>query len=347
MVGLVAPSPVATMPLPAETAPLFHLLEINVISAQDLHAVGSRMESYAVAWVHSELKLSTRVDPDGHTNPTWNDKFVFRIDDDFLRSYTSAIMIEIYCLRSFRDSHIGTVRVLLSNLFPFQTFSSATPRSIPSHFVALQVRRPSGRPQGILNVGVALLDDTMRSMRLYSQLNASGLGYRDFMGDSHQHQQQPQPGNPIPHLRQSKSDIHSEVGTEKPIVSSIEVPESPSVVAAKVADEEYEVGSSVLEDRSVASSKDDFKSKLWKTEVPPIYDGGNRTIPSDESLVQNRHNRRKTDGSGGLFSCFGDSYGCECSFFRGMSTRKGSGTSARKLHVAASDPNMSHSFGMD
>ncbi|XP_068664346.1 uncharacterized protein [Aristolochia californica] len=360
------------MPLPPEPASIFHLLEINVISAQDLHEVGSRMHTYSVAWVHPGRKLSTRVDPNGHTNPTWNDKFVFRVDDNFLRSYTSAIMIEIYCLRLFRDSHVGTVRILLSNLLPLQTFSTATPRHIPTRFVALQVRRPSGRPQGILNVGVAVLDGSLRSMPLYSQLNASALGYRDLMGDSRQqqqhqaqHQQQPQPGNPVPHLRRTKSAIHSEVSEEKPPFSSIEVPEFPpkttssllsdselgpsaSVVAAKVASGEFEIGSSVLEEWSIPSSKDDLKVKpeKWKAELPPIHDGGYGSIRSDESLVQNRHGRRKTDGGSGLFSCFGDTCGCECSLFCGMSPRKSSAV-PRKLHVIASDPNMRRSWSRE
>lgn len=47
----------------------------------------------------------------------------------------------------------------------------------------LQVRRPSGRPQGILNIGVALLDSSMRSMPLYRQLSASAVGFRHLMDD--------------------------------------------------------------------------------------------------------------------------------------------------------------------
>lgn len=46
-----------------------------------------------------------------------------------------------------------------------------------------QVRRPSGRPQGILNIGVALLDSSMRSMPLYTQPAMSAVGYRDLMED--------------------------------------------------------------------------------------------------------------------------------------------------------------------
>lgn len=145
---------------------------MNVISAQDLEPVSRKMKTYATAWVHPTRKLSSRVDKDGHVNPTWNDKFVFRVDEDFLHQDTSAVQIEIYCVNWIRDTLVGGVRVLLGNLFPPHT------REMGTRFVALQVRRPSGRPQGILNIGVALLDSSTRSMPLYRQLSASA---RDLM----------------------------------------------------------------------------------------------------------------------------------------------------------------------
>ncbi|KAG9141564.1 hypothetical protein Leryth_022244 [Lithospermum erythrorhizon] len=114
----------------------FQLLEINIISAQDLEVVSRKMKTYATARVNPSRKLTSSIDTEGHNNPTWNDKFVFR------------------------------------------------------------VRRPSGRPQGILNIGVALLDSSMRSMPLYSQLSASAVGVRDLMDDDHLQNNQPnQNGN--------------------------------------------------------------------------------------------------------------------------------------------------------
>lgn len=176
------------------------------------------MKTYAVAWVHPNRKLSTRVDTDGHNNPTWNDKFVFRVDDEFLRADTSAVMVEIYALHWFKDVHVGTVRVLVGNLIP--------PPTRPNHhhhhnhlgmrFVALQVRRQSGRPQGILNLGVALLDSSMRSMPLYTQIGTSAVGYRHLMGEEDVHGNQHNlnnnsnnNGQPIvikPILRKSRSE---------------------------------------------------------------------------------------------------------------------------------------------
>ncbi|KAJ4821934.1 hypothetical protein Tsubulata_042930 [Turnera subulata] len=153
----------------------FQLLEINVISAQDLAPVSKSVKTYAVVWVHPERKLTTKVDQTGHTNPQWNEKFVFRVEDSFLESETSTIMIEIYAAAWLRDVQIGSVRVLMSNLFP------STSNSSKMRFVALQVRRPSGRPQGILNLGVQLLNSAMRSMPLYTELSASGVGFNELI----------------------------------------------------------------------------------------------------------------------------------------------------------------------
>lgn len=184
------------------------------------------MKAYAVAWVHPNRKLSTRVDANGRNNPTWNDKFVFRVDDEFLANDTSAVMIEIYALHWFRDIHVGTVRVLVGNLIPPPPTRSHQQQhhvQLGMRFVALQVRRPSGRPQGILNIGVALLDSSMRSMPLCTQLS-SALGYRHLMGEEdvfHTSNNQSNVSNNQqlslllkPELRRTKSDSSSLVGAE-------------------------------------------------------------------------------------------------------------------------------------
>jgi len=202
--------------------PPFQLLELNVISAQDLAPVGRNMRTYAVSWVHPDRKLSTRVDTEGHTNPTWNDKFVFRVDDEFLCSDTSAIMIEIYALHWFKDIHVGTVRVLIGNLAPPPSRPHTNRTPLGTRFVALQVRRPSGRPQGILNIGFTVLDGSMHSMPLYTH-NASAVGYRHLMGekdayDSHNHLSPhvlvAASATPRAELRRAKSDTSSVVAAE-------------------------------------------------------------------------------------------------------------------------------------
>ncbi|KAM1984931.1 hypothetical protein ACFX16_013139 [Malus domestica] len=199
----------------------FQLLELNVISAQDLAPMSRSMRTYAVAWVHPDRKLSTRVDTSGHNNPTWNDKFVFRVDEDFLHEDTSAVMIEIYALHWFKDVHVGTVRILVGNLIPTPAKPHHHHPQVGMRFVALQVRRPSGRPQGILNIGVALLHSSMRSMPLYSQLSASAVGYKTLMGedDAPRSTKTHHTGSQMttyskPELRRTKSDSSSMFGSE-------------------------------------------------------------------------------------------------------------------------------------
>ncbi|XP_057772234.1 uncharacterized protein LOC130991838 [Salvia miltiorrhiza] len=159
------------------------LLEINIISAQDLQLVSKSMKTYAMAWMNPKRKLTSRVDDEGRNNPTWNEKFVFRVEEDFLKQDTSAVMIEIYSNNWFRDVLVGTVRCLVGNLIPQTSRSHNGQPYIGMRFVALQIRRPSGRPQGILNIGVALLDSSMRSMPLYTQPAMSAVGYHDLMED--------------------------------------------------------------------------------------------------------------------------------------------------------------------
>ncbi|KAL3520607.1 hypothetical protein ACH5RR_018756 [Cinchona calisaya] len=156
----------------------YQLLELNVISAQDLSTVSRNLRTYAITWINPERKLRTRIDQQGQINPTWNDKFVFRVDEKFLNSETSSVMIELYAVGWLRDIPVGSVRVLISNLIPQNVRKQ---KNSSRRFVALQIRRPSGRPQGILNMGVTLLDNNMKSMPLYTELSASAVGFQDLM----------------------------------------------------------------------------------------------------------------------------------------------------------------------
>lgn len=117
-----------------QSARPYQLLEVNLISAQDLEPVSKKMKTYCKSWVNPNRKLTSCVDTEGNNNPTWNDKFVFRVTDEFLRADNSAVMIEIYSPQWFRDVIVGSVRVLVGNLFPPSLSNSAGMR-----FIALQV----------------------------------------------------------------------------------------------------------------------------------------------------------------------------------------------------------------
>ncbi|CAL9058076.1 unnamed protein product, partial [Musa banksii] len=162
---------------PATALMPFHLLEITIISAQGLYPATRSINTYASAWVDPKHKLYTRVDRAGHADPTWNDKFIFRVDDAFLRSDTACVDVHLHAARSrlspLPDHLLGTVRVVLSSLSPAPGVR---------RFVALLVRRPSSlRPHGILNLSVAILEPHVRSMPLYFGLDSpAAFAYKDI-----------------------------------------------------------------------------------------------------------------------------------------------------------------------
>ncbi|XP_050387667.1 uncharacterized protein LOC126803969 [Argentina anserina] len=151
-----------------------HVLEINLISGQGLQVPSGtlrRMKTYAVAWVDSSHKIRTRVDKVGAENPTWNDRFLFKVSSEFLARETSGITVEIYAVSSFKDRLVGTVRLILSNFLDLDS-------KMPS-FTALQVRRPSGRFHGVLNVAALVNHESEWSKELDDVL---AIGYQDLMG---------------------------------------------------------------------------------------------------------------------------------------------------------------------
>lgn len=153
------------------------ILEINLVSAQGLKLPAAnlrRIQTYAVAWVDPSLKLRTKVDSLGGENPTWNDKFLFRVSDDFISGETSAVSVEIYAVGYIRDLLIGTVRFLLSNCLSIR--DSFSTLGTPS-FTAVQIRRPSGRFQGVLNLGAAVYNPSDFSI----MENVSAACFRDLV----------------------------------------------------------------------------------------------------------------------------------------------------------------------
>ncbi|OIT07374.1 PREDICTED: uncharacterized protein LOC109240161 [Nicotiana attenuata] len=154
------------------------ILEINLISAQSLKtpiANFRRLQTYALIWVESSNKLRTKIDHFGGENPTWNDKFLFRVSRKFISGDTSGVSVEIYAVGVLKDFLVGTVRLLLSSCFKGMVnsgISTATPA-----FTAVQIRRPSGRFQGVLNIGAAVYSGTD-----FSLLNGlAAVCFRDLM----------------------------------------------------------------------------------------------------------------------------------------------------------------------
>ncbi|KAH6778095.1 Calcium-dependent lipid-binding family protein [Perilla frutescens var. hirtella] len=255
----------------------YQLLEVNLISAQDLEPVTKKMKTYCKAWVHTNRKLTSCVDTEGNNNPTWNDKFVFRVNDDFLQEDNSAVMIEIHTPHWFRDALVGTVRVLIGNLFP-----PTMPTHVGMRFVALQVRRPSGRPQGILNIGVALLDGSLRSMPLPILLRSRSersIGFDNFSTNGSM------VGVPMGKLGPGpkNSSILSISDVNPFVITKVKGKASSVINGAELREKPTKKGkaSSVLSD-SVFSTKE--KPNMEKT-AAAAADDKNSMKPAPESIV--------------------------------------------------------------
>uniref|UniRef100_A0A803L541 C2 domain-containing protein n=1 Tax=Chenopodium quinoa TaxID=63459 RepID=A0A803L541_CHEQI len=249
------------------------------------------MNTYVVGWVNPNRKLITRVDHKGNNSPEWNDRFIFRVSPEFLESNTSTVELEIYCQTWLRDTLVGFVRVAVPNLLPTDSPNGLTRRS-----VALQIRRPSGRPQGILNVVVSVLDGARRSMPL------SGIGTTDNKGNytiSHK----PNPEDSII-LRRAKSERSwAAMADQEPR-------------AAKSPFKGHDPGPGPGHGQGLRSneqSEDGIVTKIerWKMEMQKsLHRGGGGRKGGDGARNKHKHRRSKTEG-GRLFRCFGKAYGFE------------------------------------
>ncbi|KAI3693418.1 hypothetical protein L6452_33253 [Arctium lappa] len=155
------------------------ILEITLISAQGLKippsAMMRRMYTYALAWIDPNAKLRSHLDRIGGENPTWNEKFIFRVSHDFINGDTSAVQFQIYAAGYISDYFIGTVRYLLSSSPISSRYGSII--GIPS-FSALHIRRPSGRIHGVLNIAATVYDGSH-----FASLNGrSAVCFRDLIG---------------------------------------------------------------------------------------------------------------------------------------------------------------------
>ncbi|KAG0492111.1 hypothetical protein HPP92_005213 [Vanilla planifolia] len=192
------------------------IVEINLISAQGLKPPPGprRIQAYAVAWVDPSAKLRTAIDRAGGENPTWNEKFVFRVPTAILSTDSpSALSVEIYSSGGwcFPDSLVGAVRLLLANLRLLDL-----PRYAPA-FAAVGVRRPSGRFHGVLNVGAAVLSHVPV---LVSEALAGtpAVGYRDFLRRSLSGSRvlpPPSPAAKDPVLKECNRELNVVRGDEK------------------------------------------------------------------------------------------------------------------------------------
>ncbi|KAL6541562.1 hypothetical protein OROGR_011048 [Orobanche gracilis] len=126
-------------------------VEITVTSAKDLKNVNWRhgkLKPYAVVWVDPNSKRSTRADEEGDTSPRWDDKLIIPFDSPI---EDSKLYIDIVHADADEDTKplIGSARIHLRDVVDEVGQGRLSERK-------LELRRPSGRPQGKVEVVVSV-----------------------------------------------------------------------------------------------------------------------------------------------------------------------------------------------
>ncbi|GAB2224317.1 hypothetical protein Droror1_Dr00005070 [Drosera rotundifolia] len=119
-------------------------------------------------------------------------------------SDTASAFIEIYARAWCRDLLVGSVNILVASLVPNH-------KPTATRFVALQIRRPSGRPKGILNVGVSVHDGKLKSMQIFSDVTAassttlSGITNSNSNSKSNHHNERTGVGSQLRRIKSERS----------------------------------------------------------------------------------------------------------------------------------------------
>lgn len=122
-------------------------VEVTILSAKDLKNVNwrhGRLKAYAVVWVDPRSKSTTRVDEEGDTCPYWDQKLVIPFDTPLDDAYLYIDVVHAKAAEGTKPL-IGSARIPLRDV-------DLGERSVKK----LELKRPSGRPHGKVDVKVAV-----------------------------------------------------------------------------------------------------------------------------------------------------------------------------------------------
>ncbi|KAM0951115.1 putative C2 domain-containing protein [Dioscorea sansibarensis] len=129
-------------------------LDITLISAKDLKDVNlfSKMEVYAVVSIDGDRRSVQRTTPDRHggSNPAWNATLRLPLPPDDPARHV--VVIVLRAERALGDRDVGEVHI------PLKEFLSGSGDAKPPQFVSYQVRKPSGKAKGVLNLSFKISD---------------------------------------------------------------------------------------------------------------------------------------------------------------------------------------------
>ncbi|KVI11431.1 protein SRC2 [Cynara cardunculus var. scolymus] len=133
-------------------------LEVTVSSAKNLKNVNWRhgpLKPYAIVWVDPKNKCSTPVDEEGDESPVWDQKLVIALNDPIEES---TLYIDIVHANAAEDTKplIGSAKLRLKDV--------VDEVGIGECFAdGLKLKRPSGRPQGKVEVKVYIREPRYRA----------------------------------------------------------------------------------------------------------------------------------------------------------------------------------------
>ncbi|XP_022743786.1 uncharacterized protein LOC111294632 [Durio zibethinus] len=352
------------------------ILEINLISAEDIALVSKNMKTYAVAWVQPDRKLATGVDQTGGTDPSWNERFMFRVDDKFLNSEDATIVVEIYAAAWVKDALIGYVNVLIKDIFHLRSVTDAKINNSTTRTVTLQIRRPSGRPQGILNMEVALVDSTMRSMPLLEDPKPITSGQNKENHENNEPQNYKLNANAkISRSQSDRTDLTMEDNWGKrPDKGSIvnggsgsngsavkgngsmvngdslcnsDLGPSASVVAEAIAKGLYKPPiNRQAQSKETSKSIREWTKKEREEDLERKLERWRSDIPPSarkgKSSKERRSRGKRSEGTK-LFSCFGNAFGLEISITCGGGKKKHGKGRNKICHLSSVDDNYNQS----
>ncbi|KAH6799933.1 hypothetical protein C2S52_000397 [Perilla frutescens var. hirtella] len=95
--------------------------EITIVSAKNLPDIRrlGRIKAYAQVSLNGEYGTmhETSTDREGDTNPTWNFRFVYNIDESYLRRSGKDVVVKLFCERTLGDKLLGQVIIPIESLF--------------------------------------------------------------------------------------------------------------------------------------------------------------------------------------------------------------------------------------
>ncbi|XP_057980459.1 BON1-associated protein 2-like [Malania oleifera] len=120
-------------------------LEITVISGEGLRLGGRRKAKNAFVTIRTDHYNSrtTRVDPEGGSHPSWNEKLV--VD---LPVHSRFVTVAVQCRAGSGTRPVGTALIPATDFF-----GGYTPENY-LHFLSYRLRDPTGVRNGIINISV-------------------------------------------------------------------------------------------------------------------------------------------------------------------------------------------------